>query len=296
MQLTMMFSKTLFSLFAVLTTQVVDGHNNVSLAKCEKKAAKATTRGQCEAIHYPGRKWLDDIEKCQCCDDTLRSCDCQPEANALCGPTKSYNFFPIFQTECCKGMCTESVTAPGTTVAKAVAAQSGFDFTFTSNPGLTIDELETMEASSTSNPRGRRHLQKEDTPAGEYLPGPFLPVKYGRQKPYNEPCFDPNDTGGPCEGGYQVCCVKRNTCTHPKWSVETSISSNINYYEGGCWDRENTPKKFWTNDLCRAQGECVVPYLEEVLGGRVKNPNDVRELPEEVLNRLQTRESFCISS
>ena len=76
----------------------------------------------------------------------------------------------------------------------------------------------------------------------------------GTDNPVNEPCYVHD---GMCEG-YAVCCVKYGTCT-------ATISSNELYYEGGCWSAQSS--KGSLREGCTRQGECMAPFLEEVMGG-----------------------------
>ena len=76
----------------------------------------------------------------------------------------------------------------------------------------------------------------------------------GTDNPVNEPCYVHD---GMCEG-YAVCCVKYGTCT-------ATVSSNELYYEGGCWSAQSS--KGSLREGCSRQGECMQPFLEEVMGG-----------------------------
>ena len=76
----------------------------------------------------------------------------------------------------------------------------------------------------------------------------------GTGNPVNEPCYVHD---GQCEG-YAVCCVTYGTCT-------ATISSNEHYYEGGCWSPQSS--KGSLREGCTRQGECMQPFLEEVMGG-----------------------------
>ena len=85
--------------------------------------------------------------------------------------------------------------------------------------------------------------------------GPFLPKPPAdRDRVFNEPCYTHS---GIC-GGYPVCCVAAGTCPD-------TISSNADYYEGGCTSPLSSTGGFGAG--CTKQGECVAPFLEVGMGG-----------------------------
>ena len=122
---------------------------------------------------------------------------------------------------------------------------------------LSLAEAEALEVKIGADAElARRRLQTGDE---GLLPGPDLEAVNDGQDPLNEPCYTHN---GQCEG-YVVCCVTRGTCA----GFGGLISSNANYYEGGCADLEGSSASAWDNAACTEQGECHVPYLEQVKGG-----------------------------
>merc|ERR1719174_1557086 len=91
--------------------------------------------------------------------------------------------------------------------------------------------------------------------------GPELDKPSDGKTPANEPCYIHDETV--CEG-YQVCCVTTGTCKEQGGTV----SSNEDYYEGGCYSPESSK-----GDLapgCEQVGECHKPYLEHTMGGIAK--------------------------
>ena len=131
------------------------------------------------------------------------------------------------------------------TAAKVIDAESVVQ--------LSLVDAERMEASLGVTETAHRRAQ-----AG-LLPGPDLEAVNDGQDPINEPCYT---HGGQCEG-YVVCCLTRGTCQ----GFGGTISSNANYYEGGCQDLDGSSADSWDNPDCAEQGECHIPYLEQVKGG-----------------------------
>ena len=131
------------------------------------------------------------------------------------------------------------------TLTKVIDAESAVQ--------LSLVKAEAMEASLGEVKSTHRRTQ-----AG-LLPGPDLPAVNDGNPPINEPCYT---HGGQCEG-YLVCCLTRGTCL----DFGGIISSNDNYYEGGCSDLEGSSDDAWENPECTEQGECHIPYLEQVKGG-----------------------------
>lgn len=76
--------------------------------------------------------------------------------------------------------------------------------------------------------------------------------------PVNEPCYNPEDV---CVG-YRVCCVKTGTC---KSEHGGSVSSNADYYEGGCYSDKSSKRTFAPGCGTKV-GECNAAYLESAQG------------------------------
>ena len=73
-----------------------------------------------------------------------------------------------------------------------------------------------------------------------------------------------------------MCCVTVGTCPD-------TISSNTDYYEGGCTSPQSSAGGFGAG--CTKQGECVAPFLEVGMGG-LPTAGIMAQLPQAILNRL----------
>jgi hypothetical protein len=86
---------------------------------------------------------------------------------------------------------------------------------------------ERAEATSSAHVSPRRALQTTDELTT--LPGSELALHQDGLDPLNEPCYTMGGTIPLCVG-WVVCCVSYGTCT----AHGGIISSNPEYYEGGC--------------------------------------------------------------
>jgi hypothetical protein len=88
--------------------------------------------------------------------------------------------------------------------------------------------------------------------------------------PVNEPCYSHSSCAKYSgEGSGYVCCVKRGTC-------DNLVSANTAYYMGGCMGTNYAYNSSFisstsssdtapsTVDGCVKQGECTMPYLEQI--------------------------------
>merc|ERR1719321_502856 len=76
-----------------------------------------------------------------------------------------------------------------------------------------------------------------------------------------------------------VCCVTLNTCISRHGGM---VSSNLDYYEGGCQSFQSSKKTYnetlYGNGACVQQGECMVQYTQVCKGGTTKS-GQKEELP-----------------
>eukprot|EP01046_Picozoa_sp_COSAG06_P028165 COSAG06_NODE_2523_length_6725_cov_6.997736_3_plen_288_part_00 len=118
---------------------------------------------------------------------------------------------------------------------------------------------ERAEATSSAHVSPRRALQT----AGELttLPGSELALHQDGLDPLNEPCYTMGGTVPLCVG-WVVCCVSYGTCT----SHGGIISSNPDYYEGGCQSLSSSDTTWDApgQENCQEQGECNHAYLSTV--------------------------------